>query len=210
MRDEADYDIYFEDTMRAGHYENRRGIRGYHDPLFPADYFRNLIGYAVWIYAKGRGGCSNLPGRGAHSRPADFVSAKTMTGKEITRELCWQGLWRASRCYNSGPALHDDGSDRQKTVAAAVCWPLGWIRARERMRESPGRVHGSCLRRDLGGLLQPFHQLSAIMTGDALRILRKTRSPSGTSGLCADSSYDAVFGETGAPVSDFGIRTGGG
>lgn len=26
MRDEADYDSYFEDTMRAGHYENRREI----------------------------------------------------------------------------------------------------------------------------------------------------------------------------------------
>lgn len=32
------------------------------------------------------------------------------------------------------------------------------------------------------------------LTGGRSAHLRKTRSPSGTSGLCADSSYDAVFG----------------
>ena len=27
LKEESDYDTYFEDTMRAGHYENRRGDR---------------------------------------------------------------------------------------------------------------------------------------------------------------------------------------
>ena len=45
-RDEDDYDSYFEDTMRAGHYENRKEsvdimIRGSRDVI------NDLIGYGV-------------------------------------------------------------------------------------------------------------------------------------------------------------------
>lgn len=31
QRDETDYDSFFEDTLKAGHYENLQGKRGYHD-----------------------------------------------------------------------------------------------------------------------------------------------------------------------------------
>ena len=46
LRDEDDYDSYFEDTMRAGHYENRKEsvdimIRGSRDVI------NDLIGYGV-------------------------------------------------------------------------------------------------------------------------------------------------------------------
>ena len=46
LRDDADYDSYFEDTMRAGHYENRKEsvdimIRSSRDII------KELIGYGV-------------------------------------------------------------------------------------------------------------------------------------------------------------------
>ena len=36
LHDEDDYDSYFEDTMKAGHYENR--ISRYYDPQFQRDH----------------------------------------------------------------------------------------------------------------------------------------------------------------------------
>ena len=46
LHDDDDYDSYFEDTMRAGHYENRKEsvdimIRGSQDVI------HDLIGYGV-------------------------------------------------------------------------------------------------------------------------------------------------------------------
>ena len=46
LRDENDYDSYFEDTMKAGHYENRKEsvdimIRGSRDII------NDLVGYGV-------------------------------------------------------------------------------------------------------------------------------------------------------------------
>lgn len=50
LRDESDYDSYFEDTMRAGHYENRKEsvdimIRSSQEII------RELIGYGVDLNA---------------------------------------------------------------------------------------------------------------------------------------------------------------
>ena len=55
LRDEEDYDSYFEDTMRAGHYENRREsvdimIRGSRQVI------RRLVGYGVEFERDGEGG----------------------------------------------------------------------------------------------------------------------------------------------------------
>lgn len=54
LRDEEDYDSYFEDTMRAGHYENRREsvdimIRGSRQVI------RRLVGYGVEFERDGEG-----------------------------------------------------------------------------------------------------------------------------------------------------------
>ena len=72
LRDEDDYDSYFEDTMRAGHYENRKEsvdimIRGSRDVI------NDLIGYA---YTK----------EGAHSKPR-ICFHEDITGEEITTRL---------------------------------------------------------------------------------------------------------------------------
>lgn len=86
QRDEEDYDSYFEDTMRAGHYENRKEsvdimIRGSRAVI------RDLVGYGVrfeqengeFIYTR----------EGAHSRPR-ILFHEDITGKEITSTLLRQ------------------------------------------------------------------------------------------------------------------------
>lgn len=97
LRNDADYESYFEDTMRAGHYENRREsvdimIRSSQEVI------RSLIGYGV-RFQKLSGEQEEadtetdelLRGyaftrEGAHSRPR-ILFHEDVTGKEITSVL---------------------------------------------------------------------------------------------------------------------------
>lgn len=92
LRDEADYDGYFEDTMKAGHYENRKEsvdimIRGSRAVI------NDLVGYGVefdrengeFLYTR----------EGAHSRPR-ILFHEDITGEEITGRL----LEKVKECSN--------------------------------------------------------------------------------------------------------------
>ena len=86
LHDDDDYDSYFEDTMRAGHYENRKEsvdimIRGSQDVI------HDLIGYGV-DFAKENGKLLYTR-EGAHSRPR-ILFHEDITGKEITSKLLAQ------------------------------------------------------------------------------------------------------------------------
>ena len=86
LHDDDDYDSYFEDTMRAGHYENRKEsvdimIRGSQDVI------HDLIGYGV-DFAKEYGKLLYTR-EGAHSRPR-ILFHEDITGKEITSKLLAQ------------------------------------------------------------------------------------------------------------------------
>ena len=86
LHDDDDYDSYFEDTMRAGHYENRKEsvdimIRGSQDVI------HDLIGYGV-DFAK-EDGKLLYTREGAHSRPR-ILFHEDITGKEITSTLLAQ------------------------------------------------------------------------------------------------------------------------
>ena len=83
LKNEDDYDSYFEDTMRAGHYENNKQsvdimIRSSQDVI------KDLVGYGVrfekkdgeFVYTK----------EGAHSTPR-ILFHEDITGKEITSHL---------------------------------------------------------------------------------------------------------------------------
>ena len=83
LRDENDYDSYFEDTMKAGHYENRKEsvdimIRGSRDII------NDLVGYGVDF--KMDGDDFAYTREGAHSRPR-ICFHEDITGKEITTTL---------------------------------------------------------------------------------------------------------------------------
>ena len=86
LRDDEDYDSWFEDTMRAGHYENRKEsvdimIRNSRDVI------RDLIGYGVEFQKKD--GEYAFTREGAHSRPR-ILFHEDITGEEITSKLLAQ------------------------------------------------------------------------------------------------------------------------
>ena len=86
LRDDEDYNSWFEDTMRAGHYENRKEsvdimIRNSRDVI------RDLIGYGVEFQKKD--GEYAFTREGAHSRPR-ILFHEDITGEEITSKLLAQ------------------------------------------------------------------------------------------------------------------------
>ena len=86
LRDEKDYDSYFEDTMKAGHYENRKEsvdimIRNSRDII------NDLVKYGVEFEKKD--GKFAYTREGAHSRPR-ILFHEDVTGKEITGKLLAQ------------------------------------------------------------------------------------------------------------------------
>ena len=86
LHDDDDYDSYFEDTMLAGHYENRKEsvdimIRGSQDVI------HDLIGYGVDF--ANEDGKLLYTREGAHSRPR-ILFHEDITGKEITSKLLAQ------------------------------------------------------------------------------------------------------------------------
>lgn len=83
MRDQADYESFFEDTMRAGHYENSPQavdvmIRESHDVI------ADLVAYGTQFTKDGEDFAYTR--EGAHSRPRILYHADK-TGEEITSNL---------------------------------------------------------------------------------------------------------------------------
>ncbi|MCI8991643.1 MAG: L-aspartate oxidase [Eubacterium sp.] len=84
LRNEEDYNSYFMDTMRAGHYENDERsvdimIRSSQDTI------RDLIDYGV-EFAHEEGGALEFTREGAHSNKR-ILFHEDITGKEITSKL---------------------------------------------------------------------------------------------------------------------------
>lgn len=84
LKNEEDYDSFFEDTMKAGHYENRKEsvdimIRSSRSVI------DELISYGV-DFARQEDGSLAFTREGAHSTPR-ILFHKDITGKEITSKL---------------------------------------------------------------------------------------------------------------------------
>ena len=87
LKDEDDYDSYFEDTMRAGHYENnKRSV----DIMIRSsrEIINDLIGYGADFERDGDGELL-FTKEGAHSTPR-ILFHKDITGREITSKLLEQ------------------------------------------------------------------------------------------------------------------------
>lgn len=84
LKNDEDYDSYFEDTMRAGHYENRKEsvdimIRSSQDII------KDLVSYGV-DFRRNEDGSLAFTKEGAHSTPR-ICFHEDETGKEITSKL---------------------------------------------------------------------------------------------------------------------------
>ena len=92
MRDETDYDSYFEDTMKAGHYENRKESV---DSMIRSsrEIIDDLVSYGVDFEKKNGEFCYTR--EGAHSK-SRILFHEDITGKEITSKLLAQVKKRAN------------------------------------------------------------------------------------------------------------------
>ena len=93
LKSEDDYEAYFEDTMRAGHYENTREsvdimIRSSRDVI------KDLIGFGV-DFERNADGSLKFTREGAHSSPR-ILFHEDITGEEITKKLLAQVRRRAN------------------------------------------------------------------------------------------------------------------
>lgn len=103
QRNDEDYDSYFEDTMKAGHYENRKEsvdimIRESRDVI------RELVGYGVEFEKKDGEFCYTR--EGAHSKPR-ILFHEDITGKEITSKLLSQAKKRKNITMYEYTAMTD-------------------------------------------------------------------------------------------------------
>lgn len=138
QKNDDDYDSFFEDTMRAGHYENRAEsvdfmIRNSRRVI------RELIGYGVEFESDS--GHLAFTREGAHSTNR-ILYHDDITGKEITRKLLSQVgrlsnvtvltgttmvdiLCRDNTC--DGILLSDAGGELRAVFADDVMWACGGI-----------------------------------------------------------------------------------
>jgi L-aspartate oxidase len=86
LKDESDYDSYFEDTMRAGHYENDKDSVEIMIRTSP-EIIKDLISYGIVF--EHHNGQLIYTREGAHSAPR-ILFHEDLTGKEITSKLLEQ------------------------------------------------------------------------------------------------------------------------
>ena len=91
LKDPADYDSYFEDTMKAGHYENDRTSVEIMIKSSP-DVVKDLVSYGVNFQREADGSFS-FTKEGAHSTKR-ILFHEDITGKEITSRLLEEVLKR--------------------------------------------------------------------------------------------------------------------
>ena len=84
LKDKSDYESYFEDTMRAGHYENNKKSVEIMINSSP-DVINDLVDYGV-EFTRDKDGNLEYTKEGAHSEPR-ILFHKDITGKEITSHL---------------------------------------------------------------------------------------------------------------------------
>ncbi len=91
LKDPADYDSYFEDTMKAGHYENDKTSVEIMIKSSP-DVVKDLVSYGVDFHREADGSFS-FTKEGAHSTKR-ILFHEDITGKEITSHLLEEVLKR--------------------------------------------------------------------------------------------------------------------
>jgi len=116
LRDENDFDSFFEDTLKAGHYKNKKEsveimINSSRDTI------NQLIGYDVDFATKN--GEMLYTREGAHSKPR-IAYHDDITGQEITQKLLSHVLKRKNITLLTNTTLLDIISDNNKCVGGII------------------------------------------------------------------------------------------
>lgn len=116
LRDENDFDSFFEDTLKAGHYKNKKEsveimINSSRDTI------NQLIGYDVDFATKN--GEMLYTREGAHSKPR-IAYHDDITGQEITQKLLSHVLKKKNITLLTNTTLLDIISDNNKCVGGII------------------------------------------------------------------------------------------
>ena len=139
LKDESDYDSFFEDTLRAGHYKNNKISVDLMIKSSP-DVIKDLIGYGV-DFQRDENGNLAFTREGAHSDKRILFYQDT-TGKEITSRLlaavkkrpnitlmehtCFLDILEEdNRCY--GGVVRLENGDLQKITADVTVLASGGV-----------------------------------------------------------------------------------
>ena len=162
LKNESDYESYYEDTMKAGHYEN--------DPVSveimirsSRDVVNDLISYGV-RFAREENGELAFTREGAHSENR-IVFHKDITGKEITSHLLDEVRKRKNITLFSHTTLMDIISKDNTCYGGIIRLPNG----------STDIINASCTILATGGVGGLYRHSTNYkhLTGDALAIALK-------------------------------------
>lgn len=124
QRDDQDFDSFFEDTLKAGHYEN--------DPESVSimirssrDVIHDLVNYGV-EFARKEDGTFHYTKEGAHSRKR-ILFHKDITGREITSKLLKEVRSRENITVLEHTTLLDIIEQDRECVGVVVAMPDGTV-----------------------------------------------------------------------------------
>lgn len=166
LRDEKDFDAFFEDTLKAGHYENDREsvsimIRSSREVI------AELVSYGVQ-FATEEDGTFQYTREGAHSCPR-ILFHRDITGQEITSKLLLEAKKRSNITILENTTLLDIVEKNGECVGAVVLSEDGKL-----ITVSAGYTVLAC--GGIGGLYRHSTNFKHL-TGDAIAIAIKHRIP---------------------------------
>lgn len=126
LKNDEDFDAFFEDTLKAGHYENDRDsveimIRSSRDIV------RDLIEYGV-EFSKDENGHFNYTREGAHSSNR-ILFYRDITGREITSKLLMETQKRKNITILENTAMLDIISQDGECFGIVAAFPDGTVDA---------------------------------------------------------------------------------
>ncbi|MBE6911315.1 MAG: L-aspartate oxidase [Ruminococcaceae bacterium] len=162
LRDDDDFDSFFEDTLRAGHYENDRKsveimIRSSREVI------GDLLSYGVQ-FSMNEDGSFNYTKEGAHSNNR-ILFHHDITGKEITTKLLDKALTRDNITILEYTTLLDIIERNGECVGAVIAKPDGTI-------ETVSAGYTVLASGGIGGLYRHSTNFRHL-TGDAIAIAAK-------------------------------------
>ena len=192
-----DYDSYFEDTMRAGRYENRKEsvdimIRSSREVI------ADLVSYGVEFEQKD--GEFAYTREGAHSRPRILYHAD-ITGKEITSKLLKRAR-ETGKHYDLRIYDNDRYSCGKWRFLPGSPWQSNMGR-----RANIHAAYTILASGGIGGCVSALHQFSAF-DGRCIGNCKTAGNPFGSFGLCTDPPDNAVFQAPGTQIPHFRICAG--
>lgn len=125
LKSEDDYDSFFEDTLKAGHYENDKEsvsimIRSSQDVI------SDLVSYGV-EFARNEDGSFNYTREGAHSSPR-ILFHHDITGEEITRKLLKEVKTKENITILENTTLLDIIEDNGECLGAIIAMQDGTLK----------------------------------------------------------------------------------